>query len=102
MSAPGIARITGFENGVWTVPPAKELTTEGILRRLAPWATFQTGDPIVIDGIDLTKTNAWGDCLHKVLVDTIAHIHTLEAENQDLRTDITIMGNVLDDYAGRR
>ena len=84
------------------MPPTEALTTEGILKRLTPWATFKTGDPIVIDGVDLTKANAWGDCLHEVLVDTVAHIRALEAENQELRSDITIMGNVLDDYTSRR
>ena len=195
MSAPGIARITGFENGVWTVPSADEarqtadqernrpdnastirkdaadlreklaqswgvaassdlqrtlalveriagviegndgvqlvsiehpteaeqnyldrldinpqstetieieLGSLAILNRLAQWAALKNGENIIIDGIDLTNINNWGDCLHDLLVDTIAQIRALEAENQDLRTDITIMGNVLDDYAGRR
>ena len=168
MSAPGIARITGFENGVWTVPPSLtdrlrrkftgfkqananigqedmtmreaadyidtleasvslvssayptgaetprqinpqstktveiELGSLAILNRLAQWAALKNGENIIIDGIDLTNINNWGDCLHELLVDTIAHIRALEAENHDLRTDITIMGNVLDDYVGRR
>lgn len=118
MSAPGIPRITGYENGVWTVPSIDGVSLMSIEHPAGPETTRQDINPQSTETIEIelgllpliaaleSPEKVFGPYAEKSLRElcklAAAELRALETENQDLRTDITIMGNVLDDYANGR
>ncbi len=87
-------------------PHAAETTREDINPQSTETIEIELGLLPLLAALD-SPAEAFGPYAGKSLGElcrlAAAQIRALEAENEDLRTDITIMGNVLDDYAyGRR
>lgn len=96
-------------DGIQLVSIAHPTGTETLREDINPQSTekieIELGTLPLLAALDSPET-AFGPYAGKSLWElcklAAAQIRALEAENHDLRDDITIMGNVLDDYEGRR